>query len=218
MPASGDLREIEKIDSKVICLTSPFTASALHLALEKACNYHIVRTSKPSLPQLDAFPCPPNIISSVPEDLCMAMNALSTTPRPLVLIVDDNALNVRVMETYCKKRKLPYLSAANGLEAIEIFTQNKTRCATDNDPGIEIIFMDQQMPVCGGIEATQQIRLKEQQEKWGISSIFFMTGQDSPADRKAASQAGADEYFVKPVALKPLDRAIAKYFPSFETV
>lgn len=144
------------------------------------------------------------MILPVPKNLCIAMKAQSTTPRPLVLIVDDNALNVRVMETYYKKRKLPYLSAANGLVAFEIFSENKSRCNTDNEPGIELIFKDQQMPVCGGIEATQKIRQKEQQDVWGVSSIFFMTGQDSPADRKAASEAGADEYFVKPVGLKPL--------------
>jgi len=217
VPTSRDLREVEKIDSNVICLTSPFTASALHLALEKACKHHVGRNSKPFLSETNALTCPPETILPVPKNLCIAMKAQSTTPRPLVLIVDDNALNVRVMETYCKKRKLPYLSAANGLEAFEKFSENKSRCNTDNEPGIELIFMDQQMPVCGGIEATQKIRQKEQQEGWGVSSIFFMTGQDSPADRKAASEAGADEYFVKPVGLKPLDRAISEYFPEFET-
>ncbi|KAJ5224546.1 uncharacterized protein N7469_008049 [Penicillium citrinum] len=204
VPTSRDLREVEKIGSNVICVTSPFTASTLHLALEKACKHHVGRNSKPSLSETNALTCPPEMILPVPKNLCIAMKAQSTTPRPLVLIVDDNALNVRVMETYYKKRKLPYLSAANGLVAFEIFSENKSRCNTDNEPGIELIFKDQQMPVCGGIEATQKIRQKEQQEGWGVSSIFFMTGQDSPADRKAASEAGADEYFVKPVGLKPL--------------
>lgn len=44
-----------------------------------------------------------------------------------------------------------------------------------------------------------------------------MTGQDSAADRNAADKAEADEYFVKPVVLKQLDRTIMEYFPTFKT-
>lgn len=90
------------------------------------------------------------------------------------------------METYCTKRGLPYHSALNGNKAIELFTQHQTQRPEDGDSPIQLIFMDLQMPVCGGIEATQQIRALEQGHQWRKSFWFVMTGQDSLGDRKAA--------------------------------
>lgn len=44
------------------------------------------------------------------------------------------------------------------------------------------------------------------------SVIFMITGQDSAADRRNSLEAGAVEYFVKPVSLKRLDQALVEYF------
>lgn len=164
---------------------------------------------------------PPVSQPDAPVSLDLNMTALiltppETPPQPVTLIVDDNAVNLRVMETYCTKRGLPYLSAMNGRQATELFSQRQTQCPEEEDPPIQLIFMDLQMPVCGGIEATQQIRALEQRHKWKKSFLFVMTGQDSPADRKAAEEAGADEYFVKPVIPKQLDRVVKQYFPAFD--
>lgn len=72
------------------------------------------------------------------------------------------------------------------------------------------------MPKCDGIEATRRIRSLEKENKWRESVVFMVTGQDSPADRKAAEAAGAEEYFVKPVGVKILDRGVKQYFDAFE--
>jgi hypothetical protein len=48
---------------------------------------------------------------------------------------------------------------------------------------------------------------------WAIA--ISVTGQDSAEDRTRSFEAGADEFFVKPVSLKTLDRGIAKYFPDY---
>jgi CheY-like chemotaxis protein len=42
--------------------------------------------------------------------------------------------------------------------------------------------------------------------------MFIITGQDSPEDRDNSFSAGADQFLVKPVVLKVLDRELAKYF------
>jgi CheY-like chemotaxis protein len=107
----------------------------------------------------------------------------------------------------------------DGRQAIDLFSRHQTQLSDDENEGedspIQMIFMDLQMPVCGGIEATQQIRALEKKYQWRKSFLFVMTGQDSTADRKAAEQAGADEYFVKPVVMKQLDRVVKQYFPAF---
>ncbi|KAL5357235.1 hypothetical protein BJX96DRAFT_172348 [Aspergillus floccosus] len=148
--------------------------------------------------------------------------ALRTSARPTTLIVDDNIVNLRVMEMYCKKRGLPYLTAKDGLQAVETFTSRQSSSSlpsADKDtdlPPIDLIFMDLQMPLCDGVEATKQIRNLEQENDWASSLIVVMTGQDTLADKNAAKEAGGDEYFVKPVILQQLDRVVRRHFPAFE--
>ncbi|RAK82146.1 hybrid sensor histidine kinase/response regulator [Aspergillus fijiensis CBS 313.89] len=146
--------------------------------------------------------------------------ATRTSSRPTTLIVDDNVVNLRIMEMYCKKRGLPYLTATDGVQAVETFTRRRRQSpGTDNEtalPPIELIFMDLQMPVCDGVDATRQIRAWEQENDWARSLIIVMTGQDTPADKTAATEAGGDEYFVKPVILRQLDGVVRRHFPAFE--
>ncbi|SCO84190.1 related to histidine kinase [Fusarium oxysporum] len=131
-----------------------------------------------------------------------------TTSKPMTLIVDDNAVNLRILEMYCKKRGLPYLSAIDGHQAVELFKKQQT-----SSP-IDLILMDLQMPVCDGVSATRQIRALEKTSK---SVLFIVTGQDSQMDREAASKAGADNYLVKPVGIRMLDSSLKRYFPDLVT-
>ncbi|KAF4449504.1 hypothetical protein F53441_7239 [Fusarium austroafricanum] len=144
---------------------------------------------------------------ATPVDLPIRPKATPSS-KPLTLIVDDNAVNLRILEMYCKKRGLPYLSAIDGHQAVETFKKQQT----SPGPDIELILMDLQMPVCDGISATRQIR--------GLGSkavLFIVTGQDSQMDREAASAAGADNYLVKPVGIKMLDGSLKRYFPALVT-
>ncbi|KAH6643135.1 histidine kinase HHK3 [Boeremia exigua] len=135
---------------------------------------------------------------------------------PTVLLVDDNAVNLRVLQMYCKKRDLPYVCARDGLEAISVFQSRQERATTErNVPKIQLILMDLQMPQCDGIEATKRIRLLEMEKNWGKSVVFVVTGQDSASDREAAHEAGSQEYHVKPIGIKTLDMALKRYYPRF---
>ncbi|KAH6963330.1 putative histidine kinase HHK3p [Fusarium avenaceum] len=131
----------------------------------------------------------------------------SAPAKPLTLIVDDNAVNLRILEMYCKKRGLPYLSTVDGQQAVDIFTKQQASGGAQ----VGLILMDLQMPVCDGISATRQIRASEKPE--GRAVLFIVTGQDSTLDREAASAAGADDYLVKPVGIKLLDNSLKGYFP-----
>ncbi|PYI16625.1 hypothetical protein BO99DRAFT_404992 [Aspergillus violaceofuscus CBS 115571] len=154
--------------------------------------------------------------------------ATRTSSRPTTLIVDDNIVNLRIMEMYCKKRGLPHLTATDGRQAVETFRRRQLSSSssssssppnTENEPDlppIEIIFMDLQMPVCDGVDATRQIRALEQENDWARALVIVMTGQDTPADKTAAEEAGGDEYFVKPVILRQLDGVVRRHFPTFE--
>jgi CheY-like chemotaxis protein len=110
---------------------------------------------------------------------------------------------------YCEKRSIPFLSAMNGHEAIAQF-----EAASQTQDPIDLVLMDLQMPVCGGLEACASIRVTEARMALKPSVIFMITGQDSPNDRTLSTEAGADEFLVKPVSLKLLDRHILRHIPS----
>jgi signal transduction histidine kinase/ActR/RegA family two-component response regulator len=144
---------------------------------------------------------------------------LSSCPSPAALLVDDNSINLRIMKLYCSKRGLSFVCATNGQEAVDIFTARQTSVGLGGviaEAPIQLILMDLQMPVCDGIEATRQIRQLEKENGWGKSALFIVTGQDTQTDRAAAEEVGADEYFVKPVHVKVLDRGVKQYFPDFK--
>lgn len=136
-------------------------------------------------------------------------------PKPKALLVDDNKINLRIMQMYCTKRGLPYCCAMDGKQAVERFLQEQSLAATGQGSPFQLILMDLQMPVRDGLEATRQIRTLERDNNWDKTTIFMVTGQDTPADRTAAAAAGAEEYLVKPVSMKTLDYSVVQYFPGF---
>ncbi|KAM3470314.1 hypothetical protein MY8738_009797 [Beauveria namnaoensis] len=145
----------------------------------------------------------------------LPMSLPTKSATPMVLVVDDNLVNLRILQMYCKKRGLPFFSAANGTQAVEVFSKHQASSATGGGAGIELVLMDLQMPVCDGLEATQQIRALEKKNFWAASVVFMVTGQDSQSDREAASAVGADDYMVKPISMVRLDTELKRYFPLF---
>lgn len=140
------------------------------------------------------------------------------SPKPLVMVVDDNVVNLRILQMYCKKRCLPFISAADGQQAVDAFTRHQTIAAVGGHAPIELVLMDLQMPVCDGFDATRQIRALEQSNSWATSVVFMLTGQDSPRDRDAAYASGADDYMVKPIRMGCLDMELKRYFRALEFV
>lgn len=131
---------------------------------------------------------------------------------PIVLLVDDNIVNLRILQMYCEKRNITYTTAVNGIEAVDQFEKSLSYYRP-----INLVLMDLQMPVCDGIEATQRIRNIEERNKAAVipSRIFMITGQDSPEDMRRSFSAGADAFYVKPTGIKALDKGIGDHFPGF---
>ncbi|KAH3984998.1 hypothetical protein HBI70_064720 [Parastagonospora nodorum] len=144
----------------------------------------------------------------------------SRSGKPMALLVDDNGVNLRLLEMYCHRRSIPYRTAKDGAEAVRIFTSHHTSVS---DPLLEqpltplpfnLVLMDLQMPICDGVEATRQIRAFEREHQRERSVIFIVTGQDSPADRLDAAEAGANEFLTKPIGPKEMDRWVKQEFPN----
>lgn len=121
---------------------------------------------------------------------------------PKLLLVDDNAINLKVLEMFAKKcSKLPAIAAGGGREAIAEFELAR------NSQAFDIILLDLSMPEVSGFDvaaAVRQLELEDTQLDLPRTYIVALTGLVSEKDRDAAFAAGVDEYVTKPASLRDL--------------
>lgn len=118
-----------------------------------------------------------------------------------ILVVDDNDINRLVMESLLSQLSINADYAVNGLEAVKSVQREQ------NKKPYNLIFMDCEMPIMGGIEATLAIR--QSQRNTGKTFIVAMTADTSDANRRACLKAGMDSFMTKPVKLEDV-RALLK--------
>jgi len=107
-----------------------------------------------------------------------------------ILLVDDYAVNQEVARRHLEAGGHCITMAGNGQEAIDAFQ------AGDHD----LIFMDIQMPVMDGIEATKVIRdLEKSRGGARRIPIIALTAHAVKDYIDACLQAGMDDYLIKPV-------------------
>ena len=109
-----------------------------------------------------------------------------------VLLVEDHPTNQKLALGLLEKWGHRAQLAQNGLEAIAAFSQRK----------FDLILMDMQMPLMGGIEATRRIRALEAERGQERTPILAMTAAAMVDDRNACLAAGMDDYLAKPIKVK----------------
>ncbi|MBC7845022.1 MAG: PAS domain S-box protein [Flavobacterium sp.] len=115
-----------------------------------------------------------------------------------VLIVEDDAISKLLITIAVKPFSKEILKVSTGLEAIE---------ACHNNPDIDLVMMDINMPEMGGYEATERIR------KFNKNLIIIaQTANGMQSDRDEAIAAGCTDYISKPVNIAALSGLIQKYF------
>lgn len=129
--------------------------------------------------------------------------------RHRLLLVDDNHINLRFLETFVKKRRpnCEYDCAENGLQAVEAAERHKA--------GYSLVFMDLSMPVMDGMEATRKIRAleKERKDRLGKAApdptlIVALTGLASSHDQANAFASGVNLFMTKPVKFKEIGKLL----------
>ena len=110
-----------------------------------------------------------------------------------VLIAEDNPANQKLLQLHVGNAGCSVTTAQDGKQALD--------CALSNE--FDIIFMDMQMPVMGGLEATAELR------KRGCSgTIIALTANTTPSDRALCLRAGCDDFLAKPFDDKTLWAAL----------
>ncbi|GAB1395168.1 hypothetical protein MASR1M60_33320 [Rhodocyclaceae bacterium] len=122
-------------------------------------------------------------------------------------MVEDNAVNRRVIEAMLGKLKLVVDSVENGAEALEALA-----APTDaQQPPYDLVFMDVQMPVMDGIEATKQFRVRETQTGAPHLPIVALAAGAYDEDRQHCLAAGMDDFLTKPINIRQLHQILAKW-------
>ncbi len=114
----------------------------------------------------------------------------------MILLVEDNLLNQRIVTFSLKKFNHEVVIANNGVEAIEHFSVRK----------FDVILMDIMMPVMDGLEATVKIRefeVKNSIEK--RTPIIALTANTMDNDRDKCISYGMDEFMAKPFDIEKLN-------------
>ncbi|CAD8092885.1 unnamed protein product [Paramecium sonneborni] len=136
------------------------------------------------------------------------INQLNSDCRcPLILIVDDEQINIMALSILLEQFNLSSDQVFNGKECVDlIFTnQKKTYCSRCSDKQYQLIFMDINMPLLDGWEASRQIK-----KKFSISIIACTAFTDNET-KEQCYQNGIDYYISKPVKKDSLAQVLQYY-------
>lgn len=107
-----------------------------------------------------------------------------------VLVAEDNEINQAIMVQLLQQAGHAVTVAHNGEQAVRLVTQAETP--------YDLIFMDMQMPVLDGLQATRRIR-EHEQSTGQRTRIVALTANVLPEDRARCLAAGMDGHLGKPI-------------------
>ncbi|HSL47332.1 MAG TPA: response regulator [Anaerolineales bacterium] len=128
------------------------------------------------------------------------------TPSLKILVADDDPLNRRLMQVLLGREGHEVDVAANGLEAFDAVKFQT----------YDLVFMDLQMPVMDGMEASRRIREWENDGQQH-TFIIALTASYLPEEGHRLFEAGIDNYISKPFQLDHIERML-KYSAAARTI
>ncbi|MBF0583918.1 MAG: response regulator [Magnetococcales bacterium] len=184
------LDQASELPGDTLCLKKPFSLDQLHAMLSTL--LHLEDGSKPP-PEKESSP-----------------SARAGYRMANILVVDDQVANLTVtlgmlVQAGCDRSRC--MTALNGEEAINRFKQTP----------FNLVFMDCQMPVMNGYQATQHIRAWEQQQGLPAVPVIAFTADVSRENRQAGLSAGMNDFLTKPTLLEDFQRLLERYLGGMET-
>ena len=114
-----------------------------------------------------------------------------------ILIAEDDEASEMLITVAVQEIAKETISVANGKEAVE---------TCRNNPDIDLVLMDIQLPDLNGYEATRQIRKFNKDVVIIAQTAFGLSG-----DREKAIAAGCNAYISKPIKIDELNLLIRKH-------
>ncbi|MBD5470650.1 MAG: response regulator [Lachnospiraceae bacterium] len=123
-------------------------------------------------------------------------------PDAKVLVVDDNAMNLKVMARLLLPYHIKVSMAGGGQEALEKL----------NSMDYDCVFLDHMMPEMDGVETLHRIRRKPGSYFQSLPIIAFTANAIGGA-REMFMDEGFDDFIAKPIELSVLERMLRRYIP-----
>ena len=157
------------------------------------------------LPQrvADPAPCGPYRESRHREEA--GFRCSFAAPEAVVLVVDDQAINLKICQGLLQPYEMEVYTARSGQEAL--------RRMTEVWP--DLVLMDHMMPEMDGVETTARIRaMGEKDPYFAVVPIVALTANAMKGMRAFFLQNGFNDYVSKPVETDLLDRVLAEWIPA----
>ncbi|MEO8838633.1 MAG: response regulator, partial [Herbaspirillum sp.] len=123
------------------------------------------------------------------------LNAMADAIRPMVLIVDDDDFQRKVVSTLLAAENYRLVVASGGVEALNVLRKIQP----------DLILMDIMMPDLDGIETTRRLKTMPQ---YAHVPVIMLTGKSEGAAVRSSKEAGAADFIVKPFDRDTLLRKI----------
>jgi CheY-like chemotaxis protein/HPt (histidine-containing phosphotransfer) domain-containing protein len=120
-----------------------------------------------------------------------------------ILIVDDEPTNRMVLRESLSRAGAEIVETANGQQAIAV-------CAEQE---FDLIFMDCQMPVMDGYEATARIIEQAREKGLPVPQIIALTADATNTARLRCQESGMVDHLLKPLDFDTLKQVIQRYLP-----
>lgn len=120
-----------------------------------------------------------------------------------ILLVEDNELNMEIAEELIGMTGVQIETACDGQVALQM--------VLDHPCGYyDLIFMDIQMPVMDGYEATRQIRKLDREDAQTIP-IYAMSANAFAEDVENSIRSGMNGHIAKPIDMDPIEKVMQKH-------
>jgi two-component system, sensor histidine kinase len=123
---------------------------------------------------------------------------------PLILVVEDNAVNREVAVGMLENLGYGTETATNGMLAMEALSE----------ADYAAVLMDCQMPVMDGLTATMEIRRREAKAGGVRLPIIALTANAMEGNRERCLAAGMDDFLSKPFTQQQLKSMLARWLPA----
>jgi CheY-like chemotaxis protein len=181
-------------------ITRKFGGSGLGLAIVKSLvvmmNGSITLDSDEGTGSCFVVKLPLEATDQPPDELLTAPIALASG---MVLVVEDNEFNRRLLKETLTSWGQQVLLAENGLQALQLMDQQR----------FDLVLLDIRMPDIDGIEVARRIRQREREQSETAVPIIAITADTDAATREACLAAGINAFLAKPVSPEQVATAIA---------
>ncbi|MEA3491363.1 MAG: ATP-binding protein [Campylobacterota bacterium] len=195
----GEIEQFSNLDSDIILITT----GKLKQMLDPQKHGGITTIQKPLTMKKINYAIDSSLHGEVIESSKSSTVLADGFSKVNALVAEDNLINQKLILVTLERFGIDVTLASNGSEALEF------RKKIDFD----IIFMDIQMPVMNGIEATKAILEYEAENSLKHVPIVALTANALKGDREKYLKIGMDSYASKPLNLNEIKNTIAELLP-----